>query len=346
MDDADSSQRPRLAIDLFAGAGGASLGLVQSGIEVLAAVECDPDAARTYRANHPRVELLEHDIRTLDPLALLTKHKLAPGDIHVLNSCPPCQGFSSLHRGTLDEERNDLVLETWRWVNAIRPRMVVLENVRYLRADRRYIKLIEHLEDAGYTVKDWVLDAFDLGAPQHRMRLFMVATSKDHPAPPADILTSLPGNWIREPDAADVIAGAAQLGSHNDALRCHRNLSKLARQRLAAVPPDGNRFDIPRRLQLECHKRLKQHNATGSYGRVPTKGPARTLTTRCTTPACGAFGHPTEHRGLSLREAALLQTFPSNYQFIGNYGSIERQIGNAVPPRMTAAVLSATLGNT
>jgi DNA (cytosine-5)-methyltransferase 1 len=101
--------------------------------------------------------------------------------------------------------------------------------------------------------------------------------------------------------------------------------------RIRAIPVNGSRFDLPTKLQLACHGRLKSRVATTAYSRLPTTGPAPTLTTRCTTPSCGQFIHPRADRGLTLREAAILQSFPLTYRFLGKYGEIERQIGNAVP---------------
>lgn len=102
-------------------------------------------------------------------------------------------------------------------------------------------------------------------------------------------------------------------------------------------------MDLPPDLQLACHRRLDGRVATASYGRMSADGVAPTLTTRCTTPACGTYVHPWEDRGISLREAALLQTFPSDYAFCGNYGAIERQIGNAIPVRLAQAAAIAVM---
>ncbi|BBJ43388.1 hypothetical protein SSPO_061060 [Streptomyces antimycoticus] len=131
----------------------------------------------------------------------------------------------------------------------------------------------------------------------------------------------------------------------NDPLNRHRNSSDKVRRRIEAIPVGGGRFDLPEEHQLDCHKRLGTKHATASYGRIKWDAPAPTMTTRCTTPACGTFVHPEQNRGITLREAAALQTFPSDYDFEGDYGSIERQIGNAVPVRM-ASVLGVAVRRT
>ena len=109
-------------------------------------------------------------------------------------------------------------------------------------------------------------------------------------------------------------------------------------ERIRTVPIGGGRLDLPPSLRLDCHERLETRSATSIYGRIDPSRPAPTMTTRCTTPSCGRFVHPSEDRGLTLREAALIQTFPPDYKFEGNYGEVERQIGNAVPVRMAEAL--------
>lgn len=333
------------AIDLFAGAGGATVGMRKLGLKVRLAVEWDPDAAATYRLNHPRVPLYNCDIRKLDPLAALEGAGLEAGDVMVLNSCPPCQGYSRLYRGEPATERNDLVMETWRWVAATDPLVVLVENVPGLQSDSRYSRLVENLRSADYIVRDWRLDAHDLGAAQRRVRLIMLAVHKRAGVSlDPDAVPYFPRAWKRDINASDVIARAGRPLRNGDPLHRARAVSPLVAKRIAAIPTDGGRFDLPDGLVLECHRRLGRRCATGPYGRIPTKGPSATLTTRCTTASCGAFVHPTETRAISLREAALLQTFPITYRFKGQHQSVERQIGNAVPPMLTAAVLASTLG--
>jgi DNA (cytosine-5)-methyltransferase 1 len=114
--------------------------------------------------------------------------------------------------------------------------------------------------------------------------------------------------------------------------------------RLQALPVNGTRFDLPAEHRLKCHDRLDKRNATSSYGRLSSDEPASTLTTRCATPACGRFVHPTEPRGLTLREAATLQTFQPDYAFRGTFGQIERQIGNAFPAHLAHGIALIAAG--
>lgn len=324
------------AVDLFAGAGGATRGLRDAGFAMLAAVENDLEAAETYRRNHPKVTLFAEDIRTVEPKALLAGTAVAPGELDLLKACPPCQGFSTLAKGLVDERRNDLVLDTFRFVEELRPRIVLLENVPGLARDRRLPELHSRLTGAGYQLTTTTLDAAVFGVPQRRKRFIGFAVRGDIPFVFDGNLTDLlPPSFRKTPrTAGHALAHLARHSRLDDPLNVHRKSSAAVEARIAAIPVGGNRFDLPEEHQLDCHKRLASRNAGSSYGRVKIDEPAPTMTTRCTTPACGTFIHPIENRGLTLREAATFQTFPLNYKFYGYYGSIERQIGNAVPVRM------------
>lgn len=321
------------AIDLFAGAGGASVGLRSAGFEIVAAVEADEDAASTYQRNHPGTLMCLGDIRQFDPVTVGELSGLAPGKLTLLKACPPCQGFSTLGTGDTDDPRNDLVREVWRFASSLRPRSIVVENVPGLRSDARLIKLVRQLRAVGYAVREYVEDAVHFGVPQHRRRLIIVAV---HGISPDDLPASLSAPRPRRVrTVAEAFAGLPRGG---DDLSRHRTLAPTTLQRVRAIPPGGTRFDLPVAHQLACHKKLKSRTATAAYGRLRPHEPAPTMTTRCTTPACGRFIHPTENRGLTLREAALLQSFPRRYRFAGDYGSVERQIGNALPPPIATAV--------
>lgn len=325
------------AVDLFAGAGGATRGLRDAGFRMLAAVENDPEAAQTYRKNHPKVRLFVQDIRTLEPEDVLSSVGLTSGELDLLKACPPCQGFSSLAKGAVDESRNDLVLDTFRFVEAFRPRVVLLENVPGLARDRRLPELEGLLERTGYRLRGNTLDASVFGVPQRRKRFICFAVRDDVPGHLDDELLSLLPSGFRTTrrTARDALTHLSRHLRADDPLDVHRRSSPTVAARIAAVPVGGNRFDLPEEHQLDCHRRLgTSRNAGSSYGRIKLDEPAPTMTTRCTTPACGTFIHPTENRGLTLREAATFQTFPVSYRFFGTYESIERQIGNAVPVRM------------
>lgn len=332
------------AIDLFAGAGGASQGLRDAGFRVLAAVETDESAADTYAQNHKGTKLLRQDIKEVDTAQLRKELMLAPHELTLLNACPPCQGFSTLGAADADDPRNDLIAAVWPFVAVMRPRAIVLENVPGIRDDDRLVRLLRQARGAGYSAREYCVQAADLGVPQRRRRHLIVAISNARKTLPADFLDFLPDDVpVARSTVGPVFEASAQIDPRADPLHVGRTLRKQTKERVRAVPIGGTRFDLPKSKQLACHKRLGQRNATGPYGRMKADQPAPTLTTRCTTPSCGSFIHPTEDRGITLREAALIQTFPLTYSFCGGYGSMERQIGNALPPRVAELLAVAVL---
>jgi DNA (cytosine-5)-methyltransferase 1 len=327
------------AIDLFAGAGGATLGLRDAGFDVIGAVENDVDAAATYALSHEETRLWTADIRRIAATAMRRELGLETRQLALLKACPPCQGFSSLAEGRarVNAAQNDLVLDTIRFVRAFLPRAVMIENVPGLGRDERSTMLLTKLAELGYACRQYAVDAAQFGVPQRRKRLIILGfLGRRRQLPDA-----LPAVGLDDPTPADSAfdqVARALAEKPDDPHDIGRTLSEAVQRRVDAVPIGGNRFDLPLEHQLECHKRLDIRNATASYGRIKLGEPAPTMTTRCTTVACGSFIHPTENRGITLREAAAIQTFPTNYEFSGSYGSIERQIGNAVPVRMASAL--------
>ena len=328
------------AIDLFAGAGGATQGLKDSGIRVVAAVENDKAAADTYAANHPSVMLKEEDIEQVDPGELQQALQADLGDLFLITACPPCQGFSTLGLGNRSDPRNDLVRQVGRFADEFRPRVVLLENVPGLATDDRYRELTANLERWGYRSESYVVDAADFGVPQKRRRLIQVALRPADAARfPKDLRDALPSDFpLSGPSAAEALEIAGPVEGATDRLHRPRRHSRAVLDRIRAIPQNGGRHDLPAKHRLKCHESLDRHGASTVYSRIRTTGPAPTMTTRCTTPSCGRFVHPTEHRGITLREAALLQSFPLEYQFAGSHQAVERQIGNAIPVRLAQAL--------
>jgi DNA (cytosine-5)-methyltransferase 1 len=323
------------AIDLFCGAGGATQGLRDAGHDVIAAVENDAAAAESYEANHPGTMLFRRDIRTIDSVKFRKAIGLRRGELELLKACPPCQTFSSLGKQDPTDPRNSLVAEVARFVHELRPRVVVVENVIGLGRDLHLADLESTLRRWGYETRRYEVDAVEYSVPQRRRRLIVVAViGRPLPASFDDLLPALPRQRLTVDDAL-AIAEGAPAGDPLDRGRVHR---PEVRRRLETLPVGGTRFDLPKRHRLPCHEKLVGRHATASYARMKGDEPAPTLTTRCTTPACGQFVHPREPRGITLREAAVLQSFPVAYIFRGNYGEIERQIGNALPVRLGEAV--------
>jgi DNA (cytosine-5)-methyltransferase 1 len=333
------------AVDLFSGAGGTTQGLRNAGYAVLAAVENDAAAARSFAANHSATALLERDIRRVQA-PTLARQLLSDGRrLTLLTACPPCQPFSTLGSGRADDPRNALVSSVLRFIRHLRPQAVLLENVPGLRHEPRFERLVAALSE-DYVVADYIVQATDFGIPQNRRRMIVLAIERgSNIVPPEDLVGALPEGFDVSPTSAgEAIAMAAHLSTADDPIHRARTPRPKTLERILAMKQGGGRTQLPEHLQLACHTRLKTRAATSIYGRIDPAKPAPTMTTRCTTPSCGRFVHPTENRGLTLREAAVLQSFPLDYEFRGFYDQIERQIGNAVPPRLAEALGAVIAG--
>ncbi|MET3781118.1 DNA-cytosine methyltransferase [Brevundimonas sp. 1080] len=324
-----------VAIDLFAGAGGLSLGLQEAGFEIVKAFDHDPDAVQTYRYN------LGDHVHKLDALAvkpdqLLERLGVGPGRIDLLAGGPPCQGFSQQRRGSDQDERNDLVLWYANAIAAIKPRAFLLENVPYIAAKRgRAIleRFLRTTEEAGYSVATAVLNAKDFGVPQHRPR-FVAIGYLGSDSIDLEAIRKVPARTVR-----DAIGG---LPTPSDSDRDHptfanhlaTKISELNRQRISFVPEGGGWKDIPEHLQLDCHKNHKGHGHLDVFGRLSWSGVAQTITAHSDSFSRGRYAHPTENRPLTGRELAALQSFPNWFRFLADKKSVARLVGNAVPPLM------------
>lgn len=329
-----------IAIDLFSGAGGVTQGLREAGFEVRAAIEIDPASVSTYQLNHADVEIMDRDIRSVEPKDLMARASVAAGQVELLTACAPCQGFSSLNtKRRQDDQRDDLVLNVLRFVEEIQPKAVAFENVPRLRHHWRFEAFVNGLRELGYGVNFQVVDAVDYGVPQRRRRLLAIAR-----AGISDDAIALPGTigLNSRTDVASGFAGLPALGE--DPLHQDRSYPSLVMQRIQAIPKDGgSRFDLPDDLRLACHSKLPWRNATASYGRMWWHRPSPTITSKCTVPSCGRFLHPEENRVVTLREAARLQSFGTankEYRFDLAYGrgAVASQIGNAVPVGLAKAI--------
>jgi DNA (cytosine-5)-methyltransferase 1 len=302
----------------------------------LGAVELDRLAAATYRMNHPKTYLWNTDIRKLDACTVLDGIGLRPGELDLLAGCPPCQGFShlrTLNRSRrVDDARNDLVHDYLRFVEVIRPRAVLLENVPALADDMRMELLVSRLERLGYPACQGfrILNAADYGVPQRRQRLVL--------------MVGLGGPLLVESTThqpvtvRQTIAHLLPPGRTGDFLHdLPERRTPRIQQLISRIPHDGgSRLDLGCDEQLECHKRTK--GFYDIYGRMAWDKPAPTITTGCHNPSRGRFLHPEQDRAITLREAALLQSFPASYKFSQSAGkeAIAAMIGNAIPPGFVA----------
>lgn len=256
-------------------------------------------------------------------------HRLKRGQLDLLAGCPPCQGFSSMTtlngREKSTDPRNDLVLQFLRFVRGLRPKAVMIENVPGIAVDPRMQTVITALESLGYRCKHKILDAAAYGVPQRRRRFILLA-GRRHPI--------RFGHRTRR--VRTVKEAFAKLGRHakSDPLqRIRESRSEKVRLLIRAIPRDGgSRRDAGTDRQLECHRRCDGFKDV--YGRMAWQSVAPTITSGCCNPSKGRFLHPTRNRSVTLREAALLQSFPPSYYFSlrrGKFPAAE-MIGNALPP--------------
>lgn len=339
---------PVTAIDLCSGPGGVTTGYKAAGIRVLAAVDIDLDACATYSANHPEVVLLREDLSALEPRTLLRAAGLRPGELDILTACVPCQTFSSLARKVrATDPRNRLVLRVSAFIETLRPRAVVMENVPRLMEQRRFVLLVGRLRRLGYGVRYGVVDAANFGVPQRRRRLVLIALKgvADEVVPELDAGSDLVSHLSKRMTVRDVLRLVRENAQDDVLAKPKSNYPKIVARRIAAIPRDGgSRSSLGWDLELDCHAKLGSSGAGNSYGRMRYDDVAPTLTTRCTTPACGRYLHPRANRAITLREAACIQTFPVDYQFRGGTMSMQGQIGNAVPPRL-AQIIATIVGD-
>ncbi len=333
-----AQEQEQIAVDLFSGSGAVTAALKNSSFRVLAAVDNDPIACKTYRLNHPEVTLFETDITKLDPSKIL---KLLPPNIRpdLMVVCAPCQPFSSQNRKRGADPRSLLLLQCVRFAKVLMPRCIVIENVPGIASpSHRQIlaRLRRALGKVGYALGDpKQVDAADLGVPQRRIRCVIVASQ----SPSALKLFANAELKVKPETVREAIGHLPCLESGeatpDDVLHCAREHRPIALLRLAAIPKDGgSRSSLPDSLILKCHQDINANTFPDVYGRMWWDKVAPTLTTGCDDITRGRFAHPDQNRAITLREAALLQTFPETYQFFGNRRQVARQIGNAVPVRM------------
>lgn len=327
-------------IDSFCGAGGLGLGLQSAGFDILFSFDIDKKCIETINKNtkyfnHPAEAA---DIADMLNGNLLKKCRIKRGELFLLAGGPPCQGFSVQRRGNDTDERNDLVLKYGKLIDELYPCYFVMENVSGIAGKRGKTilqQLMENVESIGYTVHIKLLDAQDYGVPQRRKRYIIIGERKDlgiHYLYPED--TGI-RKTVRE--TIEMLPEPPIDGTDHPDFTLHRRdrLSPLNLERIRAIKAGQGRDDLPKKLLADCHRVdssiIGYRNV---YGRMEWDDVAPTITARFDSFTRGKFGHPVQDRTISLREGALLQTFPMDFIFTGNKVDIARQIGNAVPPLM------------
>ena len=345
------SGRPIEAIDLFCGAGGLSHGLARQGVKVVAGFDLDPACKYPYTANHPGAKFVEGDVAKVTGQQLTALW--SPNAVRLLAGCAPCQPFSSYaNTATVDKTKWRLLMEFARLVEECSPDLVTMENVPRLLGTAPFKTFLRALKKGKYKVAHGVVNAADYGAPQQRKRLVLVA-SRLGPVSLPEPTHKGPAQWVTVRQAVGDLPSLVD-GQQcvEDSLHVASALSPLNRKRIRASRPGGTWRDWPDELVAECHKRESGKHSAGVYGRMEWDKPAPTMTTLCNGYGNGRFGHPKQHRGISLREAAIFQSFPSDYRFVGDgepvvIKTLARLIGNAVPPKLGEAVarsLHASIG--
>lgn len=344
---------PIKVFDFFSGCGGASRGFKEAGLETVFAIDNDPYAAKTFEKNFPGTKIFESPEFDEPPpktIFLLKKIESVPLDAiqPIIDSCSghpilfagcaPCQPFSKQKTQLPDQDPRKTLLEYFRcFVERYQPEFVFVENVPGMQKvqgkDGPFDDLLKTLDKLKYSFKPKIITAQNYGVPQKRRRLILIAGRlgeidfplETHGTGTANPKYSTPRQWMD--GYPPIKAGETHPIEPNHQAT---ELSKLNLKRIKATPEGGDRRDWPEELWLTCHSNGHTGH-TDVYGRIKWDELSSCLTTKCISLSNGRFGHPEQHRAISAREAACLQTFPRDFIFEGGISSIGRQIGNAVP---------------
>lgn len=333
---------PRIvAVDLFCGAGGLSYGLQEAGVAVAAGVDIDPACQYPFESNIES-PFLEKDIRdlTAEHLRPLWQH----GDFRLLAGCAPCQPFSPHRRGrdTSSEEQWSLLTEFGRLLQEAEPELVTMENVPRIGSSKVFQDFVKLLASLGYKVDFRSCNGLDYGLAQQRRRLVLLGSRLGPIGVPNGKSKGKAPRTVR-----DEIGTLPKLKSGasdpQDPLHRTRGLSEINLKRIRASTPGGTWEQWPENLRSPCHRKKSGATFRNVYARMEWDKPSPTITTLSYNFGTGRFGHPEQDRGLSLREAAMLQGFPSTYRFVPPdepvyFHPLGRLIGNAVPPPLGRAV--------
>lgn len=319
-------------IDLFCGAGGLTHGLISQGIKVVAGVDVDPACKHPFEFNNS-AEFIREDVSNLTSQDL--NALFGDAEVRILAGCAPCQPFSTYSQRyeTIGSPRWGLLYQFSRLVKSSLPDLVAMENVPSVAKHAVFADFVEALQKMGYSVTQGVVDCSLYGLPQSRKRMVLLASRLG-----AIQLVAPPNHRIVT--VREAIGGLPAISDGEadptDPLHIASKLSNLNRERIRASRPGGTWRDWPKHLIAECHRRVSGRTYPGVYGRMVWDAPSPTLTTQFYGFGNGRFGHPDQHRAISLREGAILQGFPRSYSFVPKDGQVHfkalgRMIGNAVP---------------
>lgn len=331
-------------VDLFCGIGGLSYGFKKEGFDVLAGIDSDASCKYAYETN-VKAEFIAGDVGQLSGRRVADLFDQRKNSYRVLIGCAPCTPFSSYtdrYRKLRRRDRRWQLLEEFdRLIRATKPHVVSMENVPRLTRHPVFHRFVRGLKDTGYAVTYRKVRADHYGVPQRRARLVLIAslygevhlpreTHRDNPVTVKDAIGNLPS----------IQAGER---SSRDRLHTSRGLSDRNLKRLKSTTEGGSWKDWDKNLQLACHRKRRGKSFRSVYGRMRWDAPAPVITTQCLGIGNGRFGHPKQDRAISIREAALLQSFPKKFRFVPPrepvYGApLARHIGNAVPVRLSRII--------
>ena len=307
-------RKPRVrAVDLFCGVGGLTHGLALAGIDVVAGFDIDPACKYPYEANN-KAKFMQQDVEHYSSEDV--RELISDGDITVIAGCAPCQPFSTYSRSGRSKKRGDdwQLVETFGTiVKAVQPDLVTMENVAQSLDHPVFEKFLANLE--GYSVGWSVVQAIRIGIPQTRKRLVLLASKLGGGGE-----LRLPQDTFEEKTVREAIGQLRPIAAGEtdpyDRLHAAPRLSATNLERIRHSKPGGTWRDWPDALQAACHKKSSGATYPSVYGRMSWDEASPTITTQCFGYGNGRFGHPEQNRAISLREAAILQTFPPKYKLI------------------------------
>lgn len=329
-----------VAIDLFCGAGGLTKGLENSGVTVRLGIDADPACEYPFSANNKasflRAKVEDISAGTLDKI-------YGRNSLRVLAGCAPCQTFSTYNqKANSSDKRWWLLLQFSRLVKEIRPEVITMENVPGLIKQNVFGRFVRDLKHAGYHVTPKVVSCLDYGVPQQRNRLVLLASRL------GPIELRKPTNLSKQKlTVRHHIGGMPRIRAGGEDKRdpLHRSavLSGTNLKRIKASIPGGSWRDWNKSIVAKCHRKAKGKTYRSVYGRMKWDSPAPTMTTQFFGFGNGRFGHPAQNRAISLREGAILQSFPRRYKFVRPASpvyikTVGRLIGNAVPVKLGEAI--------
>ena len=332
----NQSQLKASVIDIFCGVGGLTRGLLDSGLNVVAGYDLDHTCKYGYETNNGSF-FHDADVRDIDGAEMASKYWSNEQAYKVLVGCAPCQPFSSFsfkNKEVSKSEKWDLLNEFLRIIDESNPDVVSMENVPNLRHQNIFTEFESRLKEK-YNVSSSVVYCPDYGVPQRRKRLVLLASKLG----PIKMIkpTHDKQNYVTVEKAIKGIK------SKGDPLYRFTKLSEINQERIKHSKQGGSWIDWPENLVLDCHKKSSGNSYKSVYGRMSWNDVSPTITTQFYNYGTGRFGHPKENRALTIREGAVLQTFPVDYKFFREEGSVSlkvlgRYIGNAVPPKLGEAI--------